>query len=43
MVFAKAFNDWTRGEAGFGTVLGKVFALKDKTPYYQVAESHGDD
>jgi pyruvate/2-oxoglutarate dehydrogenase complex dihydrolipoamide dehydrogenase (E3) component/uncharacterized membrane protein YdjX (TVP38/TMEM64 family) len=52
MVFAKAFNDWTRGEAGFGTVLRKVFALKDKTPYYdiedrrfatKVAESHGDD
>jgi dihydrolipoamide dehydrogenase len=43
MVFAKAFNDWTRGETGFGTVLGKVFALKDKTPYHEIAESHGDD
>jgi pyruvate/2-oxoglutarate dehydrogenase complex dihydrolipoamide dehydrogenase (E3) component/uncharacterized membrane protein YdjX (TVP38/TMEM64 family) len=43
MAFAKAFNDWTRGDAGFGTVLGKVFALKDKTPYYQTAQSPGDD
>jgi pyruvate/2-oxoglutarate dehydrogenase complex dihydrolipoamide dehydrogenase (E3) component len=43
MAFAKAFNDWARGEAGLGTVLGKLFALKDKRPYYAVAESHGDD
>jgi hypothetical protein len=52
MAFAKAFNDWMRGETGFGAVLGKVFALKDKRPYYDledrrfattVAENHGDD
>jgi hypothetical protein len=35
MAFAKAFNDWTRGDAGFGAVLGKVFALRDKTPLLQ--------
>jgi pyruvate/2-oxoglutarate dehydrogenase complex dihydrolipoamide dehydrogenase (E3) component len=39
MAFAGVFNDWTRGEAGFGAVLGKVLALRDKTPYY----SHGGD
>ena len=43
MAFAKAFNDWTRGDAGFGTVLGKLFALGDKRPYYEPVESHGDD
>jgi pyruvate/2-oxoglutarate dehydrogenase complex dihydrolipoamide dehydrogenase (E3) component len=32
MAFAKAFNDWTRGDAGFGTVLASIFALKDKRP-----------
>jgi hypothetical protein len=43
MAFAEAFNAWTRGERGFGAVLGKVFALKDKKPYYEAAASHGDD
>jgi pyruvate/2-oxoglutarate dehydrogenase complex dihydrolipoamide dehydrogenase (E3) component/uncharacterized membrane protein YdjX (TVP38/TMEM64 family) len=43
MAFAQAFNDWTRGDAGFGTVLGKLFALGDKRPYYEAVESHGDD
>ncbi len=43
MAFASAFNDWTRGEAGFATVIAKLFALKDKRPYYEPAESHGDD
>ncbi len=43
MAFAKSYNEWMRGEAGFGAVLGKVFALRDKRPYYQPAESHGDD
>ena len=43
MAFAQAFNDWTRGDAGFGTVLGKLFALGDKRPYYTAAQSHGDD
>ena len=43
MGFAAAFNDWTRGEAGLGTVVAKLFGLGDKRPYYEVAESHGDD
>ena len=35
MAFAQAFNAWTRGEAGLGSVLGKVGALRgDKRPYY---------
>ncbi len=43
MDFAAAFNDWTRGEAGLGTVIAKLFGLGDKRPYYEVAQSHGDD
>ena len=43
MAVAAAFNDWTRGDAGLGSVIAKLFALKDKRPYYAVAESHGDD
>ena len=43
MAFATAFHQWTRGEAGFGAVLARVFSLGDKRPYYAVAESHGDD
>ena len=43
MAFAEAFHRWTRGEAGIGAVLGKLFALKDKRPYYDMARSHGDD
>jgi hypothetical protein len=44
MAFAKAFNDWTRGDAGFGSVLAKVFALRDKTPAYgEAVESRGND
>ncbi len=43
MAVAKAFNDWTRGEAGFGAVVGKLFSLSDKRPYYEVAPDHGDD
>jgi len=43
MAVAQAFNDWTRGEAGLGTVLGKLFALKDKRRYYPAAEAPGDD
>jgi len=43
MAIARAFNDWTRGEASFGSVLGGLFALRDKRPYYDTAESHGDD
>ena len=43
MAFAKAFNEWTRGEAGIGAVVAKLFSLGDKRPYYEVAENHGDD
>ena len=45
MALADAYNRWTRGEAGLGAVLAKVFALKDKRPYEveDAAPSHGDD
>jgi pyruvate/2-oxoglutarate dehydrogenase complex dihydrolipoamide dehydrogenase (E3) component/uncharacterized membrane protein YdjX (TVP38/TMEM64 family) len=43
MALAAAFNDWTRGDAGLGAVLGKVFALGDKRPYYEAKPTHGDD
>jgi hypothetical protein len=33
MDFAAAFNAWSRGEAGFGSVIGKLGALRDKRPY----------
>jgi hypothetical protein len=36
MAFARAFNDWTRGDAGFGSVVGKLFSLGDKRPYYEL-------
>jgi pyruvate/2-oxoglutarate dehydrogenase complex dihydrolipoamide dehydrogenase (E3) component/uncharacterized membrane protein YdjX (TVP38/TMEM64 family) len=35
MAFARAFNDWTRGDAGFGAMLGKLFSLGDKRPYHE--------
>jgi pyruvate/2-oxoglutarate dehydrogenase complex dihydrolipoamide dehydrogenase (E3) component/uncharacterized membrane protein YdjX (TVP38/TMEM64 family) len=35
MAFAEAYNDWTRGDAGFAHVLGKLGALRDKRPYYE--------
>jgi hypothetical protein len=51
MEVATAFNDWTRGDAGFGTLVGKLFSLSDKRRYYpsaaeaslDAAGSHGDD
>ncbi|HXN16364.1 MAG TPA: FAD-dependent oxidoreductase [Usitatibacter sp.] len=44
MAFAQTFNDWTRGEASFASVLAKAFApLRDKRPYYPVAEGYSDD
>ena len=43
MAFARSYNEWMRGEAGLGAVLGKLSALRDKRPYYEAAESHGDD
>jgi pyruvate/2-oxoglutarate dehydrogenase complex dihydrolipoamide dehydrogenase (E3) component len=42
MAFLAAFQAWSRGEAGAGSVLAKVSALADKRPYHDVAESHGD-
>ncbi|MEP7068441.1 MAG: hypothetical protein ABI789_04335, partial [Usitatibacter sp.] len=42
MAFAKTFNEWTRGEAGLAAVVGKIFSLRDKRPYYETAHSHGD-
>ena len=43
MAVAEAFNDWTRGEAGLATVLGRLFSLGDKRPYHAAARGHGDD
>ena len=43
MAVAQAFNDWTRGDAGLASVLGKLFALTDKRRYYPAAPAHGDD
>jgi pyruvate/2-oxoglutarate dehydrogenase complex dihydrolipoamide dehydrogenase (E3) component/uncharacterized membrane protein YdjX (TVP38/TMEM64 family) len=37
MAFVQSFNEWTRGEAGLGAVIAKLFGLGDKRPYY------GDD
>jgi hypothetical protein len=43
MEVAAAFNDWTRGDAGFGHVIGRLLRLRDRRPYYDggVAESPG--
>jgi pyruvate/2-oxoglutarate dehydrogenase complex dihydrolipoamide dehydrogenase (E3) component/uncharacterized membrane protein YdjX (TVP38/TMEM64 family) len=43
MTFLTAFHEWMRGERGFGAVLGRAFALSDKRPYYEPAESPGHD
>ena len=44
MEVATEYNCWTRGETGVFSVLGKLFALKDKRPYYgKAVEAHGDD
>ena len=43
MALARAFNDWTRGEAGVGRVIAGLFSLGDKRPYYEAARSPGDD
>jgi pyruvate/2-oxoglutarate dehydrogenase complex dihydrolipoamide dehydrogenase (E3) component/uncharacterized membrane protein YdjX (TVP38/TMEM64 family) len=37
MAVARAFNDWTRGDAGFGSVVGKLFALRDNRPFHESA------
>src|SRR5438034_8254344 len=36
----RSFHAWTRGEAGLGPVLAKVFSLADKRPYDQRSEEH---
>jgi dihydrolipoamide dehydrogenase len=43
MAFVAAFNAWMRGAAGFGGVIGNLFALRDKRPYNAPAPGHGDD
>jgi hypothetical protein len=44
MSFLKAFHEWTRGEAGLGAVLARVYALfGDKRRYYETAQAQGDD
>lgn len=43
MDFAKSFNEWTRGEAGLGSVVAKALSLGDKRPYYEAAHDSGDD
>jgi pyruvate/2-oxoglutarate dehydrogenase complex dihydrolipoamide dehydrogenase (E3) component/uncharacterized membrane protein YdjX (TVP38/TMEM64 family) len=42
MTFARAFNDWTRGDAGLGPVLSGLFALADKRPPEAMAEGSVD-
>jgi len=42
--FAEALNAWTRGEAGLGGVLARVWDLLfDKRPAFTPAPGHGDD
>jgi pyruvate/2-oxoglutarate dehydrogenase complex dihydrolipoamide dehydrogenase (E3) component/uncharacterized membrane protein YdjX (TVP38/TMEM64 family) len=43
MEIASAFHEWTRGERGFLSVVGKTFALKDKRPYYEPVETPSHD
>jgi pyruvate/2-oxoglutarate dehydrogenase complex dihydrolipoamide dehydrogenase (E3) component len=43
MEVATEYNRWMRGEASMFAVVGKLFALKDKRPYYEPAESPGHD
>ena len=46
MAFAWAFNDWTRGDAGIGTVLANLFKLGDveltDEPLLDVLQAVGD-
>ena len=43
MTFVAAFNAWTRGAGGLAGVIGNLFALRDKRPYYAAAPGPGDD
>ncbi len=43
LAVGKALNDWTRGDGGFGTLLGKIIALgvsPDNTPAYPKEPIH---
>ena len=43
LAIGKALNDWTRGEAGLGTLLGKVFAWaigRDNLPAFPKEATH---
>ena len=43
LAVAKAMNDWTRGEGGFGIVIGKAISLvvsPDNTPAYPKETAH---
>ena len=42
MAVAERYNAWTRGEAGFASVIADLFKLSDKRPYHDPAETHGD-
>ena len=35
MAFASAYQAWMRGDTGFGSVLARLSALRDKRPYYE--------
>ena len=42
MALVAAFNAWMRGAGGLGAVVGNLFALRDKRPYYAPNPEHGD-
>jgi hypothetical protein len=44
MAFAEAYNDWTRGQGGLASVVGRIgAALSDKRPYHEPAEGPGGE
>ena len=43
MKVATAVNEWTRGERSFVSLIAKAFDLTDKRPYYEPAQTPGDD
>jgi len=42
MALVAAFNAWMRGAGGLGAVVGNLFALRDRRPYYAPNPEHGD-
>ncbi|HUL56731.1 MAG TPA: FAD-dependent oxidoreductase [Usitatibacter sp.] len=42
MALVAAFNAWMRGAGGLGGVVGNLFALRDRRPYYAPNPEHGD-